>query len=73
MEQKYPVMTEEFADALMDHLACLFIFALGGPDEEKKDLQLALAQEYATQTFEELTKDLSDIMEKPWRVIPKEE
>ena len=73
MEEKYPVMTEEFADALMDHLACLFIFALGGPDEEKKQLQLDLAQTYARQAFKELTDDLSDIMGKPWRVIPKED
>lgn len=72
MERDYLIMTEEFADALMDHLACLFIFALGGPDEKKKNFQLPLAQEYARQAFEELTKDLSDIMDKPWKVIPKE-
>ncbi len=73
MEQKCMVMSEEFATTLQDHLACLFIYALGGPDEQKKWLQVSLAQEYARQTFEELTNDLSDIMDKPWRVIPKED
>lgn len=69
MEKEYMVMSKEFATILQDYLACLFIYALGGPDEQKKDLLLALSQEYAHQTFVDLTNDLSDITGKSWKIV----